>query len=85
MTNKRVSLCESCDDFNSKEYRGYKPYTMPRRGYDWKDYVRLNDDEDGVVSCHMCDIRKTGCLSRTTPRYYCKRDKRSIQTSLGDY
>ena len=58
---------------------------MPRRGYDWKDYVVLNKDGDGVVSCHMCDIRKTGCLNKATPRYYCKKDKRSIQTSLGDY
>ena len=80
-----IIFCESCDDFNSKDYKNYKPYTMPRRGYDWKDYVRLNDTEDGVVSCHMCDIRKTGCISQTTPRYYCKKDKRSIQTSLGDY
>ena len=80
-----IIFCESCDDFNSKDYKGYKPYQEPERGYDWKDYVKLNDDEDGVVSCHMCDIRRTGCISRTTPRYYCKKDKRSIQTSLGDY
>jgi len=80
-----IIFCESCEDFNSKDYKNYKPYTKPKRGYDWKDYVRLNDDGDGVVSCHMCDIRKTGCLSPTTPRYYCKKDKRSIQTSLGDY
>ena len=81
----KVGLCETSDDFNSKDYKGYKPYQEPRRGYDWKDYVRLNDTEDGVVSCHMCDIRKTGCLNKATPRYYCKKDKRSIQTSLGDY
>lgn len=80
-----IIFCESCEDFNSKEYKNYKPYTMPRRGYDWREYVRLNDEQDGVVSCHMCDIRKTGCISQTTPRYYCKKDKRSIQTSLGDY
>ena len=80
-----IIFCESCDDFNSKDYKNYKPYTMPRRGYDWKDYVRLNDTEDGVVSCHMCDIRRTGCIDDKTPRYYCKKDKRSIQTSLGDY
>ena len=80
-----IIFCESCDDFNSKEYRGYKPYTMPRRGYDWKDYVVLNKDGDGVVSCHMCDIRRTGCIDDKTPRYYCKKGKRSIQTSLGDF
>ena len=80
-----IGLCESCDDFNSKEYKHYKPYTMPRRGYDWREYVRLNDAEDGVECCHMCDIRRTSCIDKTLPRYYCKRDKRSIQTSLGDY
>ena len=80
-----IIFCESCDDFNSKEYKNYKPYTMPRRGYDWREYVRLNDTEDGVECCHMCDIRQTGCLNEATPRYYCKKDKRSIQTSLGDY
>ena len=80
-----IIFCESSDDFNSKEYKGYKPYQEPRRGYDWKDYVILNKDGDGVVSCHMCDIRKTGCLNKATPRYYCKKDRRSIQTSLGDF
>ena len=80
-----IIFCESCDDFNSKDYKNYKPYTMPRRGYDWKDYVRLNDEQDGVVSCHMCDIRRTGCIDDKTPRYYCKKGKRRIQTSLGDY
>jgi hypothetical protein len=82
-----IIFCESCDDFNSKEYTGYKPYTKPERGYDWREYVRLNDDEDGVECCHMCDIRKTGCTSKTTPRYYCKKDRRSIQTKLilGEY
>ena len=80
-----IIFCESCDDFNSKEYKNYKPYQEPRRGYDWKDYVVLNKDSDGVECCHMCDNRKTGCLSKATPRYYCKKDKRSIQTSLGDY
>ena len=80
-----IIFCETSDDFNSKEYTGYKPYQEPRRGYDWKDYVELNDDEDGVECCHMCDIRRTGCISKATPRYYCKKDKRSIQTSLGDY
>ena len=81
----KAVVCESCADFNSREYKGYKPYTMPRRGYDWKDYVELNDEQDGVVSCHMCDIRKTGCIDDKTPRYYCKKGKRSIQTSLGDF
>ena len=80
-----IIFCETGDDFNSKDYKGYKPYQEPGRGYDWKDYVVLNKDSDGVECCHMCDIRKTGCISQTTPRYYCKKDKRSIQTSLGDY
>ena len=80
-----ISLCESSDDFNSKDYKGYKPYQEPRRGYDWREYVRLNKCNDGVVSCHMCDIRKTGCIDDKTPRYYCKKGKRSIQTSLGDF
>lgn len=78
-------LCETSVDFNSREYKNYKPYAEPERGYDWREYVRLNDDEDGVVSCHMCDIRKTSCIDKTLPRYYCKKDKRSIQTSLGDF
>ena len=78
-------VCESCEDFNSREYRGYKPYQEPERGYDWKDYVKLNDDEDGVVSCHMCDIRKTGCIDDKTPRYYCKKDKVERQITLGDF
>ena len=78
-------VCESGRGFTSRDYQNYKPYQEPERGYDWREYVRLNDAEDGVVSCHMCDIRKTGCISRTTPRYYCKKDRRSIQTSLGDF
>ena len=81
----KAVVCESCKDFNSREYRKYKPYQEPERGYDWKDYVELNDEQDGVVSCHMCDIRKTGCIDDKTPRYYCKKGKRSIQTSLGDF
>ena len=81
----KAVVCESCEDFNSREYRGYKPYQEPERGYDWKDYVVLNKDGDGVVSCHMCDIRRTGCIDDKTPRYYCKKGKRSIQTSLGDF
>lgn len=81
----KAVVCESCEDFNSKEYRGYKPYQEPERDYDWKDYVKLNDEQDGVVSCHMCDIRQTGCIDDKTPRYYCKKGKRSIQTSLGDF
>ena len=80
-----IIFCESSDDFNSKDYKGYKLYQEPRRGYDWREYVRLNDDEDGVECCHMCDIRKTSCIDKTLPRYYCKKDKRSIQTSLGDF
>ena len=78
-------ICESGKDYNSKEYSKYKPYTAPVRGYNWRDYVRLNKEEDKVISCHMCDIRQTGCIDNKTPRYYCKKDKRTIQTNLGDY
>ena len=78
-------ICEEGKGYNSHYYKQYKPYTPPVRGYDWKDYVELNDEQDGVVSCHMCDIRKTGCIDDKTPRYYCKKGKRSIQTSLGDF
>jgi hypothetical protein len=44
----KAVVCESCEDFNSREYRKYKPYQEPERGYDWKDYVELNDEQDGV-------------------------------------
>lgn len=81
----KAVVCESCEDFNSREYRKYKPYQEPERGYDWKEYVELNDDEDGVVSCHMCDIRRTGCIDDKTPRYYCKKDNGERQTTLGDF
>ena len=78
-------LCESGRDFNRKDYAHYKPYQPPERDYDWHDYCKLSPDGMSVVSCHMCDIRETGCMSPTTPRYYCKRNKRSIQMDLGDY
>ena len=80
-----IIFCESSDDFNSKDYKGYKPYTKPKRGYDWREYVVLNKDNDGVVSCHMCDIRRTGCIDDKAPRNKKKKGKRSIQTSLGDF
>ena len=80
-----LEVCESGKGFNSKDYKGYKPYKKPRRGYDWREYVRLNDAEDCVECCHMCDIRQTSCIDKTLPRYYCKKDRLSIQTSLGDY
>ena len=78
-------LCESGRDFNSKDYAHYKPYRKPERNYDWHDYVQLTCDSMRVVNCHMCDIRQTGCMSPTTPRYYCKRNKKSIQTTLGGF
>ena len=80
-----MKICESGKGFNSKDYKNYKPYKEPERGYDWHDYVKLTSDSMSVVSCHMCDIRKTGCISQTTPRYYCHKDRRSIQTSLGGF
>ena len=84
-------VCESCEDFNSKEYKGYKPYVPAPRGYDWRDFhdwiisngVRLN-----IVNgtCHMCDIRRTGCISKDTPRYYChKDDGKSVQTTFDNW
>ena len=79
-----TGLCENGDGFRSKDYAHYKPYQPPERDYDWHDYVQLTSDSMRVVNCHMCDIRQTGCISPTTPRYYCKRNKRSIQTTLGD-
>ena len=78
-------LCENGDGFNSRDYKNYKPYTKPMRGYDWHDYCKLSPDAMRVVNCHMCDIRQTGCISPTTPRYYCKRNKKSIQTTLGGF
>lgn len=75
-------LCETGYGFNSKNYVKYKPYQPPQQGYNWKDYVKLNKEGDEVISCHMCDIRQTGCTSTSHPRYYCKKDRRSIQTTL---
>ena len=71
--------------WNSKEYRNYKPYAPPERGYDWKDYVLLSDDGQEVINCHSCDIRRTGCMSPFHPRYFCKKDKKEKQLTLGDF
>lgn len=77
-------IVESADGFNSKDFSGYKPYRKPEKGYDWKDYCSLSSDSMKVEHCHMCDIRKTGCMSKSTPRYYCHK-KVEKQTSLGDW
>ena len=83
-------VCEMSEDFNSKDYKNYKPYQKPGRNYDWHDYFKFKM-KNGVIieqikgTCHMCDIRKTGCIDSKTPRYYCKKDKIEIQTTLGDY
>lgn len=72
--------------FYSREYKGYKPYQEPERGYDWKDYHKWTNHNELIPdTCHMCDIRKTGCMSPSHPRYFCKRDKKTIQMTLGDF
>ena len=68
--------------WNSREYKNYKPYQEPKKGYNWKDYFYIIG---GRKVCHHCDIRKTGCLSPNHPRYFCKKDKKEIQTTLGDF
>ena len=70
--------------WNSRHYINWKPYKPADRNYNWTDYVTR--DQDGkVISCHSCDIRKTGCQSPSHPRYFCKRDKKTIQTSLMEW
>ena len=79
-----IPLCEESDDFNSKEYKKYKPYQLPEpsryneKFYDPNDYIANGE-------CHMCDIRRTGCMSQKTPRYYCKKGKESVQMKLFDF
>ena len=79
------AVCESGMGFTSRNYKNYKPYKAPERGYNWKDYMVLSEDGQRVISCHSCDIRRTGCLSSVHPRYYCKKDKVERQTTLGDF
>jgi len=75
-----LPLCEESDDFKSTDYSGYKPYSPPKpskwntKYYDPAEYIT-----DGKY--HQCDIRRTGCTSKATPRYYCKQ-KKEIQTKL---
>ena len=71
--------------WNSRNYSKWKPYKPADRNYNWSDYVVLSADGQEVVSCHSCDIRKTGCQSPSHPRYYCKKDKKEIQMTLGDF
>lgn len=75
-----IPLCESDFGFNSKDYSNYKPYHTPKPSK-WNDkyYDPLDYITDG--KCHMCDIRRTGCMSNHTPRYFCKK-KKEIQTTL---
>ena len=70
--------------WNSRHYSKWKPYKHADRSYNWTDYVK-RDKEGKVISCHRCDIRKNGCQSPSHPRYYCKKDKKEIQMTLGDY
>ena len=75
-----LPLCEESEDFKSSDYSGYKPYSPPKpskwntRYYDPTEYITNG-------KCHQCDIRRTGCTSKATPRYYCKQ-KKEIQTKL---
>ena len=77
-----MMIVESDGEWESKDCKAYKPYAEAPRHYDWQDYVKLSDDGQRVLSCHMCDIRRTGCMSPSTPRYYCKKDKKDIQVKL---
>ena len=78
-------VCEKGMGFNSKQYKNYKPYQAPAKGYNWKDYVTLSADGQSITNCHTCDIRMTGCQSHLHPRYYCKKNKKEKQLTLGDY
>lgn len=84
-------LIEESEDWNSKDYKHYKPYSLPKpykhyRGfYNYHEYIEFNDDGLGVKNCHMCDIRKSGCRGPNEPRYYCKKDKKEIQTNLFEF
>ena len=75
-----LPLCEESEDFKSSDYSGYKPYSLPKpskwntKYYDPAEYITNG-------KCHHCDIRRTGCTSKTTPRYGCKQ-KKEIQTKL---
>ena len=77
-------LCESGYGFHSKDYSNYKPYMKPVRGYDWREYCTIDFERNKCTSCHMCDIRLTGCLGTDYPRYYCKKEKKTryVQTTL---
>ena len=70
--------------WNSRHYIKWKPYKPADRNYNWTDYV-TRDHDGKVISCHSCDIRKTGCQSPSHPRYFCKRDKKTIQTTLMEW
>ena len=75
-----IPLCEEGDGFKSTDYSGYKPYSMPKPSIWSKNYYDISEyTVDG--KCHMCDIRRTGCLSNHTPRYFCKK-KKEVQTTL---
>ena len=83
-----IPLCEESKDFKSTSYSGYKPYSIPKpsiwnkKYYDPDEYIEYEDKFCmKIKSCHMCDVRKTGCLNTSTPRYYCKQ-KKEIQTKL---
>lgn len=93
--NKKLSthkLCESGNGFNSKEYKGYKPYTPPPKDYDWRDchdWIYSNGVRLHMIkgTCHSCDYRKASCMSWNLPRYYCHRNdkNKTKQLTLGDF
>lgn len=83
-------IVEKADDFNSKDYKGYKPYSPPPRNYDWKDYHKWTESKGIKLemikgTCHHCDIRKHSCMDHNLPRYYCKKDKVDRQSSLFEF
>ena len=85
-------LIEESEDFCSKDYKHYKPYSLPRpyknykNFYNYQEYIEYTDGSRmKVKNCHMCDIRKSGCGGLNWPRYYCKKDKKEIQTNLFEF
>lgn len=78
-----IPLCEEGKGFKSADYSGYKPYQLPKPSRLSEKYYDPNDYKtDG--KCHMCDIRRTGCRSNHTPRYFCKQ-KKEKQTKLFEF
>lgn len=78
-----IPLCEEGKGFKSTDYSGYKPYMLPKPSKFSDKYYDPNDYKaDG--KCHMCDVRRTGCNSNHTPRYFCKK-KKEKQSKLFEF